>query len=589
MYKYYQKPGIIGYLIEKFVKEDQALDKPRKYSFISRFMDKLHISRKNNADIMTDEMVRYMKKYHDTFFVASLKKEVFNKENKQKIFKTYVKELKLSKSELHNISRKLEAFDDILLDVNNLKLIYPYISQSLDKEIKKFEEEKKSIVVGDIDKQIFQQHIILSYVNCIIPILREHKQEGNLDTLKEMFYVVNEDLNKVNKYIVTANGISEIVELFANNPTIDKTPENISNFLNSITKDAYEYLNKKENRENNNGMWKQKVDLFSGVGIENRCYLYPNIVWSQNEYKDFLQLCEKNENCLPFAFGLIEYKRQNKSEQEDLQEDLLDEFIIRNKNKYLLWTMLHGNMSEYIKYDADIHMKKADSSYLEAYALIVDELIKRQPEKNIKYTDIKFIGEGLTSCTNQIGDYVIKVGNCRITPNIRNHRRLLQPIIRTYVGRFFIEVADAIKPHGTTKMAEKIFYELLEDGLAWIDPSSNNIGQLKRKNIPRHYIEKKIKTEDGEKYIEDEEPSDEKATRISGKIDGEPLEAGEYVILDTDHIFDLKNPQSLAQIYEQPIQEYVTEEMKKKLYEKIDEIEKESREETKEQSKEERD
>ena len=116
------------------------------------------------------------------------------------------------------------------------------------------------------------------------------------------------------------------------------------------------------------------------------------------------------------------------------------------------------------------------------------------------------------------------------------------------------------------------YEELLRDGIVWYDASVNNIGKLRRKNVPRHTIQRKVKTEEGEKYIDDESSSSEINTNMYGNIEGEPLEAGEYVILDTDFIYDLRIPKGREELIGKPLQTYMDKEMIKKLNNRIEEI-----------------
>ena len=71
-------------------------------------------------------------------------------------------------------------------------------------------------------------------------------------------------------------------------------------------------------------------------------------------------------------------------------------------------------------------------------------------------------------------------------------------------------------------------------------------------------------------YIADTSSSSEVATNITGQINEEPLQAGEYVILDTDLIYDLRDPSVYSKLI---YQKYMTAEMRKKIEKKIEELE----------------
>lgn len=82
---------------------------------------------------------------------------------------------------------------------------------------------------------------------------------------------------------------------------------------------------------------------------------------------------------------------------------------------------------------------------------------------------------------------------------------------------------------------QKIFEEMIQDGYAPTDLSPGNIGKLRRKNVPRHFIQKKTK----HGFVDDETSSSTRATSMYGDTKGEPLEAGEPVLIDTDLIINL--------------------------------------------------
>ena len=169
--------------------------------------------------------------------------------------------------------------------------------------------------------------------------------------------------------------------------------------------------------------------------------------------------------------------------------------------------------------------------------MIIDELLKRAD--NGKNMDaVEQIGKGCYSVVYKIGDLVLKVGRRRCT-EIPNHRRILKPIIRRQISDVsdednFIEIQNYVetnwykgmKSEDINKVLEGIYYELLEDGVVFGDVKPENVGKLIRPNTTHEYD-----------LCHNEISPPERATGIIGKDKGGPLQAGEYVIIDTDHIY----------------------------------------------------
>jgi len=85
----------------------------------------------------------------------------------------------------------------------------------------------------------------------------------------------------------------------------------------------------------------------------------------------------------------------------------------------------------------------------------------------------------------EVGDYVIKIGDKRVTNVIINDADLLYPICRKYIEELdlFIEVAYL----GDIKeIPEEEVYKLYErkrqEGKIWIDPKKENIVRLRKDN-----------------------------------------------------------------------------------------------------------
>lgn len=156
------------------------------------------------------------------------------------------------------------------------------------------------------------------------------------------------------------------------------------------------------------------------------------------------------------------------------------------------------------KYDEEIfsilEFGRYDKSRAEMMKYVVSELINASSE-GTTVNNIKEIGRGFYSIVYKIGDYTLKIGNSRAMPEIPNHRRLLQPIIRRKIVTDrkseedstvydFLEVQnytdtsclESMYPNPRKDILYEIYSELRNDGYVWLDPSYKNIGKLLKPN-----------------------------------------------------------------------------------------------------------
>ena len=180
---------------------------------------------------------------------------------------------------------------------------------------------------------------------------------------------------------------------------------------------------------------------------------------------------------------------------------------------------------------------------------IVEMFVKdiMQHEK-VDIDDVVEAGSGKTCSALKIGEYVLKVGKTRRTKTIKNSSRILQPIIRreieTESDTLFIEVQNEVEANWFRENPKKVFEimysvykDLRDDGLVWTDIKMSNIGRLKKDNKINY--KEMIHDENGNSVAKDIIPT-EVATGLKGK-QGKVLKAGDYVLLDTDFVFDENN------------------------------------------------
>lgn len=80
----------------------------------------------------------------------------------------------------------------------------------------------------------------------------------------------------------------------------------------------------------------------------------------------------------------------------------------------------------------------------------------------------------------------------------------------------------------------KLWLELRKDGIIWTDPKIENIGILKKAN--KVYRNSTIKNSS---IVEDTDYVADEAVGFTGKREKKILDAGEVVVIDLDHIYEV--------------------------------------------------
>ena len=183
-----------------------------------------------------------------------------------------------------------------------------------------------------------------------------------------------------------------------------------------------------------------------------------------------------------------------------------------------------------------------DDSAKQLVEMFIKDIMKHE---KVSIDDITEAGDGKTCAALKIGEYVLKVGKTRRTKTFKNSSRILQPIIRreieTNSDTFFVEVQNEVEANWFKENPKKVFEvmygvykDLRDDGLVWTDIKMSNIGRLKKDN--RINYKEMVHDENGNLVAKEIIPS-EAATGLKGK-QGKILKAGDYVLLDTDFVFD---------------------------------------------------
>ena len=166
--------------------------------------------------------------------------------------------------------------------------------------------------------------------------------------------------------------------------------------------------------------------------------------------------------------------------------------------------------------------------------LIIDELCQKE---NVKFEDIKKIGEGVYSSVYQIGNKVIKIGMDRNTRKIPDNPYIIRPLLRNnflvdenneFGEQLFIEVTEKVLPLEENEQTEEILYELYSNlrnhNIEWLDIKVENVGMLEKDNII--YWPRELKP--SRKILGLSNPTTEEQIT---------LKKGSYVLIDADLLY----------------------------------------------------
>ncbi len=622
----WKRASIVYSFIREDLSSDASLDVPeniKKKNIFRRAFEK----KKSNGQIVLNELHKYIKEYKDFHIFAILAESpaFANDKDLKKLYNIFIKEIRsTNKNQVDRSVLKVAKRFARIMDENSFLDFYLIFRNSASHSIEKIKslaleysdindkkhederiEDDENFVLDDrkdiqednsveqqradfIRKQIAEERKKLGddlldpffeLLSEMFEYIKAKKENNSMNTksleetqsdtiegnnksseaiIQRLFNYMYEDLPEFYEYVYSFEGPIRIFFEDPNNSRKPKECVNLYEFLMEINIFSFQNINTEKS---------ELIDFQNMVtGIKNS--FIPNISWSNDEYKKFLGLCIGRDINIPLAFMIIDAKKGLDPELDDIFND----FLVNHKDEYMEWCIYGDNGY----YDYKFQDKKLyTDNDIEVYSMIVKELMKRQSDKNIRYIDIRNSGNGSTSSTVMIGDYIIKTGLGRYENTIPNHRRILQPIIREYNENAFFEVTDVVDMDVTQDELKQVYYELLRDGFAWTDPSIENIGRLRRKNIPRHGIQKVVRSYEGDSIFDDLSSSDENATNITGSVKDEPLDRGDCVIIDTDLIFDLRTiGKSKFESIQYP--PYMTTEMKEDLRRRFIELHAES-------------
>lgn len=333
---------------------------------------------------------------------------------------------------------------------------------------------------------------------------------------------------------------SSLNKMFSKMNIPSKTPE-------KILDNNFELIFENLNNEYINAAVAFLLEKANPVLKENILVVLKKIACSNCMHKNILEDLEKNglleENMdyilenNPNIQNLYEISQIVKGKNEE-NDKKINEKIRKNKVEFA--KLLLRNRLKLNKKRNGIYVEEEDlESFSDTLTIIIDEVLESE---KLDYIDIIKISSGGYSDVYKIGDKILKVSENRETHNIPNHRRILQPVLRTRlikdeendISIGCIEVVDRVRtiPQREYKKEKlyEIYKELRDDGIVWTDARYVNVGELLRKNIP---------TLNGEKI--EVTPNSVGFDRNLTKEENS-LKVGDWVILDTDFIYRKENP-----------------------------------------------
>lgn len=311
------------------------------------------------------------------------------------------------------------------------------------------------------------------------------------------------------------------------------------------------------------------IDLiYKSIGITGLCSIFDNVpMFFFDENDECIQKIDKflashvstlNESFFSLSFNFDNFNNMKlfKNEIKKIGPDFFVHFPISNSLDDC--KQISREIFGYLTTENLTKMKFGQHNSEKALLMqmIIDELLQHSKSGNT-VDDIKYIGSGSFSSAYKVGDFVLKTGSYRECESIPNHRRILQPIIRTsmeysddtryplLIGNrrsSFIEVQNLVDTHWYKDMSQEeintvlfeIYSDMRSEGLVWYDVKCNNVGRLLRPNTS-HILYMDIK--DGKKKQLTPDP---KAIDFVGEINGNVLQKGDYVVLDSDCIVPLE-------------------------------------------------
>lgn len=274
--------------------------------------------------------------------------------------------------------------------------------------------------------------------------------------------------------------------------------------------------------------------------------------------------CYKNNK--EFSELLSLYYNEKNFIEKLINNDEID-YILKNINEIIrdsstlnntLFTYLKNNIDK-IDEDKMNEIKELLSYNLSEYYPnnskedtkgLIDKIEEVAKNQNLTIFDIEQNDYGAFSKIYKLGNKIIKIGYKRECIKIPDNNRILVPEFKGYVGKDYLEITYYLENEpNKVKFNDllEVYEDLKEQDITWLDPNSNNVARINKEAL--EYInnnkekKKELDIEENERYID------------------KPLNVGDYVIIDLDHLFRCNETERIKHV-EQNLTEYIIDKRK---------------------------
>ena len=288
----------------------------------------------------------------------------------------------------------------------------------------------------------------------------------------------------------------------------------------------------------------EKVPEYLKQYNEDDLYKYGQLLpYTQRVSLDYRVHCLKNNISFQDIYSMMMHettfiKKLIKNDELRYIIDNIDEFL---RGNYSL-AKNRDHLLKYLKFNAD-RLSKDEYNKLELltakcisdnFNTISDENISKIRDllKEVANKERRSIldirreeHDSSYSKTFTLGNSIIKVGHRRLCNEIPNNSRILIPTFKGNIGNDIIEITDRLFVKNNLDIQDiyKVYKDLREQGLIWLDPTVENLGILSVKTANNQNERKNV--------------SHENIGIINNPNYRETYyEPGNLVIIDLDHI-----------------------------------------------------
>lgn len=235
--------------------------------------------------------------------------------------------------------------------------------------------------------------------------------------------------------------------------------------------------------------------------------------------KHFDELCKRNYDDLCI---ILNYLRQNTYRIKDKA------FLDKLKNSLIYNHMIYERLC-------------VDEDDVDRLRFIIEEVAQKE---GVDFFELREFSRGSYSTVYRLGNKVVKFGKRRVT-GIVDNSRILIPDQMIRIGGNVIEINDYVKDVRSATIEEvyKVYKELREQGIVWMDPWFSNLGRLDSRVIESQ--KEKAKNRGNLPFIIG-----------NRKFKYRELKYNDYVIVDLDHFVDEDDKKTIKWLESEVLDEF---------------------------------